>query len=111
VAVALSVGTPHQSEASKGKDTIMALKRGGARIAVEWGYDVHEVTLTPRNWSRVKRGHNLRIRSVGYYEGASQWEYWNFGGGLNGELIVEYGNDGGQGFIGRLSDAMIEELP
>ena len=87
----------------------MALKAGGARIAVEWGYDIHEVILTARNWARVKRGGSLRIRSPGYSEEGSQWEYWNFAGGLDGDLIVEYGNDGGQGFVGKLRDATIEE--
>ena len=87
----------------------MALKSGGARIAVEWGYDIHEVILTPRNWSRVKRGGSLRMRSPGYSEEGFQWEYWNFAGGLDGDLVVEYGDDGGTGFIGKLSDATIEE--
>jgi hypothetical protein len=86
----------------------MALKSGGARVAVEWGYDIHDVILTPRNWSRVKRGGSLKIRSRGHSEDAFQWEYWNFGGGLDGNLVVEY-SGGGTGFIGQLSDAMIEE--
>ena len=80
-----------------------------AYIAVEWGYDTHEVVLTPRNWSRVKRGRGLRIRTRGYSEEGFQWEYWNFGGGLDGDLVVEYGDDGGQGFVGKLRDASIEE--
>jgi hypothetical protein len=80
----------------------MTLKAGGARIAVEWGYDVHEVILTPRNWSRVKRGGSLGIRSAGHAEEWFQWEYWNFAGGLDGDLVVTYGKDGGTGFIGKL---------
>ena len=40
-----------------------------------------------------------------------QWEYWNFAGGLDGDFVVEYGDDGGTGFIGKLSDATIEEKP
>ena len=27
----------------------MTLRPGGARIIVEWGYDNHEIVLTPRN--------------------------------------------------------------
>ena len=87
----------------------MPLKSGGARIAVEWGYDIHEIILTSRNWSRVKRDGSLRIRSRGFSEEGFQWEYWKFAGGLDGDLIVEYGNDGGQGFVGKLRDATIEE--
>jgi hypothetical protein len=86
----------------------MPLKPGGARIAVVWGYDTHDVVLTPRNWSRVKRGGGLRIRSPGFSEEGFQWEYWNFAGGLDGELIVDY-SGGGTGFIGTLRNAMIEE--
>jgi hypothetical protein len=87
----------------------MSLRSGGARIAVEWGYDIHDVILTPRNWSRVKRGGSLRIRWHGYSEEGFQWEYWSFSGGLDGDLIVDYGNDGGRGFAGKLRDAKIEE--
>ncbi|MHC2582667.1 hypothetical protein ACVI1J_005158 [Bradyrhizobium diazoefficiens] len=82
---------------------------GAARITVEWGYDLHEITLTPRNWSRVKRGGKLRIRSRGFSEDGPQWEYWSFAGGLDGDLSVEYGEDGGVGFVGKLHDATIEE--
>lgn len=87
----------------------MNLRAGGARVAVEWGYKVHEVILTPRNWSRVKAGRHFRIRARGYSEDGFQWEYWTFSGGLHGELLVEYG-DGGVGFGGKLRDATIEEL-
>jgi hypothetical protein len=85
-------------------------KAGGARIWVEWGNEIHEITLTPRNWRLVKAGHPLRIRGSGAGEGKSQWEYWNFAGSLSGRLFVEYGNDGAVGFEGRLCDAEIEIL-
>jgi hypothetical protein len=86
----------------------MTLKRGGARIVVVWGNDLHEIVLTPRNWSRVKRGGKLTIRSRGFSEEGPQWEYWTFAGGLDGRLLVEYGEDAGVGFDGKLHDAMIE---
>ena len=89
----------------------MTLKPGGARIVVEWGYDQHEIILTPRNWSQIKRGRKLKIRSRGFYEGRSQREYWSFAGGLDGDLLVEYGEglNQGVGFDGMLHDATIEE--
>jgi hypothetical protein len=86
----------------------MSIKPGGARIAVVWD-DRHEIVLTPRNWSRVKRGGKLKIRSRGFSEDGPQWEYWTFAGGLDGDLLVEYGEDGGVGFTGKLHDAIIEE--
>ena len=86
----------------------MTPKAGGARIWVEWGYERHEIILTPRNWRLVMAERPLRIRGSGPGEGKSQWEYWNFAGGLNGSLLIEYGNDGAVGFEGRLCDAHIE---
>ena len=87
----------------------MKPKPRGAKISVEWGYEIHEITLTPRNWRLVKAERPLRITGSGPGEGKSQWEYWNFAGGLSGRLLVEYGDDGGVGFEGRLCDAEIEE--
>ena len=84
--------------------------RSGVVVRVEWGYDLHEVRLTPRNWSKIRRGLPLRIRSNGAHEGGSQWEYWSFSGGLNGDLTVYYGEDGGVGFVGKMSEAFIEEM-
>jgi hypothetical protein len=90
----------------------MAQTKPAATITVTWGYQVHSLTLTPRNWARVKSGSPLSIRGPGYhYEGEFFWDYWSFVGGLDGELEVGYGGDGAQGFIGRLSSATITEHP
>jgi hypothetical protein len=86
----------------------------GARITVVWGaeHKPHTIVLTPRNWRRVKSGQPLDIRGKGYvYDGDFFWDYWRFGGGLEGTLVVDYGEDGGQGFVGNLHDAKIEERP
>jgi len=81
-----------------------------ATITVDWGYESHSITLTARNWSLVKSGKPLEIRGKGYdYEEQFFWDYWYFGGGLEGSLDVSYGDDGGQGFIGKLSDAEVSE--
>ena len=87
-------------------------KSVGATIYVEWGYELHSITLTSRNWGRIKSGKPLRIRGKGYlYEAEFFWDYWNFEGGMTGELVVEYGNGSGTGtgFIGLLRDADIVE--
>jgi hypothetical protein len=85
-------------------------KPSSATISVEWGYETHAITLSVKNWSRVKRGLPLKIRGKGYwYEGEFFWDYWDFGGGLDGHLWVSYGEDGGEGFDGKLSDAEITE--
>jgi hypothetical protein len=84
------------------------------KITVEWGYEEHTITLTPRNWAKVKSGKELYIRGKGYhYEGEFFWDYWYFGGGLGGDLVLYYGNHGdysATGFDGKLEDAKITEL-
>lgn len=71
-----------------------------------------DITLTPRNWSKVKAGKPLKIRGKGYsseIDGKCPRSYWNFGGGINGSLYVSYGNDGAFCFDGVLKDAEIIE--
>ena len=86
------------------------MDKPSATISVEWGYESHSITLTPRNWAKVKSGKSLSIRGEGYYyEGEHFWDYWTFGGGLDGSLDVYYGEDGGHGFSGKLSDTLTEE--
>jgi hypothetical protein len=81
-----------------------------ATITVDWGYENHSITLTPRNWAAIKAGRPHSQRGKGYYyEGEFFWDYWRFAGGLDGELEVNYGGDGGQGYDGLLSDASIKE--
>ena len=86
----------------------------GARISVEWGDEDHSITLTPEDWAKVKSGEELSIQGEGYfYEGKFFLDEWHFGGGLQGELIVNYGNDGDYsavGFDGHLQGATITEL-
>jgi hypothetical protein len=81
-----------------------------ATIALEWGYEMHSLTLTARNWNRIKAGKPLIIRGKGYdYEGQFFWDHWFFAGGLEGTLRVTYGNGGGEGFNGKLVDAQVSE--
>lgn len=82
----------------------------GATITVNWGYENHSITLTPRNWAAIKAGHSHAQRGSGYlYDAEFFWDYWKFDGGIDGELEVTYGSDGGCGFSGALSEARIEE--
>jgi hypothetical protein len=82
----------------------------GATITVTWGYELHSITLTTRNWRKVKAGKLLRVRGRGYSccEGRFR-DYWAFNEREAGSLLVEYGNNGGVGYIGDLSGAEIEE--
>lgn len=81
-----------------------------ATITVEWGNENHSITVTTSDWAKIKAGRTHSQKGAGYhYEGEFLWDYWTFEGGLDGELKVVYGDDGGQGFVGLLSDADIEE--
>ena len=78
-----------------------------ATVTVEWGDDLHSLTLIPRNWKRVKAGKALSLRGKGYrYEGEWFWDYWTFA--VDGSLMVEDSGDG-VGFIGTVSDAVVTE--
>jgi hypothetical protein len=73
----------------------------GARISVKWGYEGHSIVLTGSQWAQVKRGEQLTVKGEGYsYEGEHFSDYWAFAGGLDGNLQVTYGDDGGTGFVG-----------
>jgi hypothetical protein len=83
-------------------------------LSVSWGYDVCvELRISKRNWSKISRGERVTIRGNGYYyEGEFFWDYWNFSGGIDGELRVTYASpkdhDEGVGFDGSLREALVE---
>ncbi len=56
----------------------MEPKSGGAILSVEWGNDLHEIVVSPRNWARIKRGAKLRLRASGYSDKDFQMEYRSF---------------------------------
>lgn len=88
----------------------MAKSKLTATIKVEWGYESHSLTLTPRNWAAIKAGRAHSQRGAGYwYEGEFFWDYWKFLGGPDPRLEVGYGDDGGMGWEGDLSDADVVE--
>src|SRR3954452_8918173 len=84
--------------------------RERATITVEWGYEFHSITLTARNWAKVKAGKPLRIRGKGYeYDEEFFWDYWHFED--SGRLVVAYHQRGkwaADGWDGTLEDATIE---
>jgi hypothetical protein len=83
-----------------------------ATISVSWGYELHELTLKPKQWAKVMAGEGLSVDGPGYgYEGEWFQDYWTFDSGLDGDLVVSYGDDGGTGWIGKLSSASITEHP
>jgi hypothetical protein len=80
------------------------------RISVEWGYEVHSIVLGERTWREICGGHPKKVRGSGYrHEGEFFWDYWIFNSAQPGSLVVEYGKDGGVGFVGDLKSAEVEE--
>lgn len=80
-------------------------------LRVSWADDVVEVSMriSSSEWRNVKDGVNFRKKGRGYwYEGEFFQDYWGFNGDGPGSLIVWYGDDGGQGFVGQVDDAIIE---
>lgn len=88
--------------------------RNRPKFRVAWADDdiVLELTLSERNLSKLKRGESLSVRGKGYrYEGEFFWDYWDFIGGQDGDLVVRYGSpkDGdysARGFVGKVSQAL-----
>lgn len=89
------------------------IKPSRATISVEWGYENHSITLTAKNWAKIKAGKPHGQRGEGYsYESTFFWDHWSFGGGMDGDLKVSYKStkEGwGDGFDGSLKDADIKE--
>ena len=81
-----------------------------ATITVEWGNEAHSMTLKPEDWSKVQAGEPLEVTGGGYhYEGEFFTDYWGFNLTEKGSLKVRYGDDGGVGYDGDLSDATVED--
>ena len=74
---------------------------GSATIGAEWGYGMHDLTLTYDRWIKVVQGKSVSIDKPYFYEGQRFIGTWVFG--PNHELEVSYG-DGGVGWTGKLGD-------
>ncbi len=81
------------------------------RISVYWPDDTKSVILTQKEYQSILDGKPLDKDGEGYsYDGEDFEDRWSFEGGLDSNLIVTYGDDGGVGFDGNLSDCEIEEI-
>lgn len=106
-------GSAPQPDEAPDQSTRHAMPGHAATITVEWGYESHQVTLTPEQCTAVIAGDAMCIDGPGYdYESQHFQDRWHFSGGYLGSLLVTYGTDGGSGVDCRLSDAtIIEFLP
>lgn len=86
------------------------MKATGTTITVERGYKSHSITVTRADWQGIKAGEPLRLRGDEYtFEGETFWDYWSFNSLSAASLVVEYGDDEGGRFDGRLDDVSAEE--
>ena len=78
------------------------------RLMVVWGYEGHHIELAAGHWLNVLAGHCLERRGPNYgYEGKVFNTWWEFEGGLDGDLTVSYStrHDSAIGFRQSLSNA------
>lgn len=78
------------------------------RLMVVWGYEGQHIELSAGHWLNVLAGHSHERRGPNYgYEGTVFRTWWEFDGGLDGDLTVSYSNrhDSAIGFRQNLSNA------
>jgi hypothetical protein len=86
------------------------MKPTGTTVTVDRGYKSHSITVTIADWKSIKAGQALRLRGDEYsFEGEIFWDCWSFNSLSAGSLVVEYGDDEGGRFDGRLDDVLAEE--
>lgn len=78
-------------------------------ITVNYGYDIHSVTVSQKVMDQIKSGEAVSVRGQGFYiEGDKESDAWSFHCTAPGSLEVECDN-GHQVYIGELSNATITE--
>jgi creatinine amidohydrolase/Fe(II)-dependent formamide hydrolase-like protein len=82
----------------------------GVEVSVSWGYELHTAKVSARKWKRIRSGEAVMVKSIGWYEGKSFECRWYFDPDAENSLVVSYGNDGADGFIGNILDATIEAM-
>jgi hypothetical protein len=75
-------------------------------ISVEWGNELHGCPMSEKTWKRILQGKAVRRIEPYWYEGKKYKGEWLFNSKRLGQLIVNY-DDGGVGFEGELSEAII----
>ena len=93
------------------KPAAKAGKLKSVTLSVEWGYELHSVTIGPRCWKKIQEGKAWCNSGETYdYEGESFSCYWDFNGRSGpGSLLVGYGDDGGEGYCGRWASVDLTE--
>lgn len=74
-------------------------RMGKVTIGAEWGYDMHELTMSFEQWLRILGGERHRVEKPYRYEGKTYLGVWMFDG--KGRLVVGIDYEG-EGWGGHL---------
>lgn len=101
-------------EYARSEPTAEVASIGDMVVSVEWGYELHAITVAAETWAGILAGDDVVLDGDFYaYDGETFQTEWRFGGGMAGKLEVLYRPTGeddfgeGVGFVGRLKDADI----
>lgn len=83
---------------------------GEVVISVEWGYDLHNISISLEQWIRVLNGEVYQVSRPYYYEGERFTGNWYFDINANDQLTVTY-DDAGVGWIGTLDSIEMLQGP
>jgi hypothetical protein len=81
------------------------------RISVYWPDDWKSIIITKKEYQSILDGKPFKISGEGYsYDGEDFNDFWSFEGSPDNNLVVRYGEDGGEGYNGPLSGCEVEEI-
>lgn len=77
---------------------------GGYSITVDYGYDIHNISVHPTEWRRICAGEAVSMPGHGFHcEGEKLKDIWNFNCAKMGSISVD-AEDAATIFDGELSD-------
>jgi hypothetical protein len=83
-------------------------RMGKVTIGAEWGYEMHELTMSFEQWLRILGGERHRVEKPYLYEGKTYLGVWMFDG--KGGLVVGIDYEG-EGWGGHLVDLELIDGP
>ncbi len=72
------------------------------RLSVDYGYDLHTVSITEAIWVQIERGQSVVVEGQGFpVEGVMEKDQWAFNHGVVGAVQVgtETGRDVFEGYL------------
>ena len=91
-----------------------------AEFTAHWGDGIMvSINVEESEWNDIVSGLQVTIEGEGYgYDGDQYLDVWEFSGGLDGDLAINYtkqgdddGDDSGIGYLGCPNDALVKPLP